>query len=273
MVDTVFAQDDARPGVVDPENILHHEAFRIGQAGVVELWPPVIPEEVEALAAWSPPVVARWGKDPQTRLADGIAARIREWIDNGEVLQSKNRPLRPGDIMVLVRRRGAFVEKLVRSLKRNDIPVAGVDRMVLSEQLAVRDLIALGEFLLLPEDELNLATVLKGPMIGFSEDDLFDLAYDRGDENLWSVLRRRRIKNQFLRLPWTSSRRFWHARILHRPSNCSRIFLAIAGAVKNFWGGSVLMPMTQLMNFCRWRLIMNAIRCHPFRVSALARYR
>ena len=29
-------------------------------------------------------------------------------------------------------------------------------------------------------------------MIGFSEDDLFDLAYDRGDENLWSVLRRRR---------------------------------------------------------------------------------
>ena len=192
MVDTVFAQDEARLGVVDPNNTLHHEAFRIGQAGVVELWPPVIPEEVEELAPWSPPVVARWGKDPQTRLADGIAARIRYWLDNGEVLQSKNRPLRPGDIMVLVRRRGAFVEKLVRSLKRNDIPVAGVDRMVLSEQLAVRDLISLGEFLLLPEDELNLATVLKGPMIGFSEDDLFDLAYDRGDENLWSVLRRRR---------------------------------------------------------------------------------
>jgi ATP-dependent helicase/nuclease subunit A len=191
MVDTVFAQDEARPGVVEPESILHHEAFRIGQAGVVELWPPVIPEEVEELAPWSPPVVARWGKDPQTRLADGIAARIRQWLDNGEVLQSKNRSLRPGDIMVLVRRRGAFVEKLVRSLKRNDIPVAGVDRMVLSEQLAVRDLIALGEFLLLPEDELNLATILKGPMIGFSEEDLFDLAYDRGDENLWSVLRRR----------------------------------------------------------------------------------
>ncbi|MGB0577512.1 MAG: double-strand break repair helicase AddA [Alphaproteobacteria bacterium] len=192
LVDTVFTQDEARPGVVEPDTLLHHEAFRIGQAGVVELWPPVEPEEVEELAPWSPPVVARWGKDPQTRLADGIASRIRDWLDNGERLQSKNRPLQAGEIMVLVRRRGAFVEKLVRALKRNDIPVAGVDRMVLSEQLAVRDLIALGEFLLLPEDELNLATVLKGPMIGFSEDDLFDLAYDRGDENLWSVLRRRR---------------------------------------------------------------------------------
>ncbi|NKB18926.1 MAG: double-strand break repair helicase AddA [Alphaproteobacteria bacterium] len=191
MVDTVFSQEEARPGVVEPESILHHEAFRIGQAGIVELWPPVVPEEVEELQPWSPPVVARWGKDPQTRLADGIAAQIRTWIDQGEILKSKNRPLRPGDIMVLVRRRGAFVEKLVRALKRNNIPVAGVDRMVLSEQLAVRDLIALGEFLLLPEDELNLATVLKGPMIGFSEDELFDLAYDRGDENLWSVLRRR----------------------------------------------------------------------------------
>jgi len=169
LVDTVFTQDEARPGVVEPDTLLHHEAFRIGQAGVVELWPPVEPEEVEELAPWSPPVVARWGKDPQTRLADGIASRIRDWLDNGERLQSKNRPLQAGEIMVLVRRRGAFVEKLVRALKRNDIPVAGVDRMVLSEQLAVRDLIALGEFLLLPEDELNLATVLKGPMIGFSE--------------------------------------------------------------------------------------------------------
>tara|TARA_B100000676_G_scaffold166784_1_gene163917 strand:+ start:34481 stop:37732 length:3252 start_codon:yes stop_codon:yes gene_type:complete len=191
IVDTVFAQEDARPGVVDATDELHHEAFRIGQAGVVELWPPVSPEETEELEPWAPPVVARWGTDQQTRLADGIAGQIQDWLSKDEILESKNRPLRAGDIMVLVRRRGTFVEKLVRALKRNNIPVAGVDRMVLSDQLAVRDLIALGEFMLLPEDELNLATVLKGPLIGFSENDLFDLAYDRGEENLWAELRRR----------------------------------------------------------------------------------
>jgi ATP-dependent helicase/nuclease subunit A len=90
--------------------------------------------------------------------------------------------------MILVRRRNRFVGELVRALKAQDIAVAGVDRMILSEQLAVMDLIALGEFLLLPEDDLTLAVVLKGPLIGFDDDDLFALAYDRGDKSLWRRL-------------------------------------------------------------------------------------
>ena len=41
------------------------------------------------------------------------------------------------------------------------MPVAGIDRMVLTEQLAVMDLAALGRFLLMPEDDLTLAALLK----------------------------------------------------------------------------------------------------------------
>jgi len=92
--------------------------------------------------------------------------------------------------MVLVRRRGPVVEALVRALKDLDVPVAGVDRMVLNEQLAVMDLLALGEFLLLPEDDLTLATVLKGPLLGLNDDDLFALAHQR-DGSLWQALRQR----------------------------------------------------------------------------------
>ena len=99
-----------------------------------------------------------------------------------EILEAKGRPIRPGDIMILVRRRTGFVDELVRRLKQADISVAGVDRMVLTEQLAVMDLMALGQFLLLPEDDLTLATVLKGPLIGLTEDELFTLAYGRGAE-------------------------------------------------------------------------------------------
>ncbi|MHA1599686.1 MAG: 3'-5' exonuclease, partial [Alphaproteobacteria bacterium] len=98
------------------------------------------------------------------------------------------RRLRPGDILVLVRRRNAFVEELVRELKRLDVPVAGVDRMVLREQMAVMDLIALGRVLLLPEDDLTLATVLKGPLVGLSEEHLFTLAHNRRG-TLWDALR------------------------------------------------------------------------------------
>jgi len=93
-------------------------------------------------------------------------------------------------VMVLVRRRNAFVRELLRALKQHDVPVAGADRLVLAQEMAVQDLIALGRFLLLPEDDLTLAAVLKGPLFDFSEEELFRLAHDRGEATLWSRLRR-----------------------------------------------------------------------------------
>src|SRR5207248_4157074 len=70
------------------------------------------------------------------------------------------------------------------------VPVAGADRLRLTEQLAVQDLLALGRFLLFPEDDLTLATVLKGPLFEISEDELFLLAYGRGEQRLWRRVRR-----------------------------------------------------------------------------------
>ncbi|MBI76361.1 MAG: double-strand break repair helicase AddA [Rhodospirillaceae bacterium] len=188
IVDAVLASEPLKLGVAEAEKKILHEPLRYGEAGLVELWPPVGPIEQQELEPWSPPVKARSGYDPQTQLAEGIAATIQNWIKKGEILKSKNRPIRAGDIIILVRRRGTFVEKMVRALKREDLPVAGADRMVLSEHLAVLDLVSIGNFLLLPEDELNLAGVLKSPLIGFSEDDLFELAYNRGQSNLWKTL-------------------------------------------------------------------------------------
>ncbi len=128
--------------------------------------------------------------EPRTRLARAIAATIAGWLERGERLEPRGRALQAGDVMVLVRRRNEFVGDLLRALKQRGVPVAGADRLALADELAVQDLIALGRFLLLPEDDLTLATVLKGPLFGFSEDALFELAYDRGDDRLWTRLRR-----------------------------------------------------------------------------------
>ncbi len=65
------------------------------------------------------------------------------------MLPARGRPVRPGDIMILVRRRNDFFEDMVRTLKQWGIPVAGTDRMILSDQLAIMDLVALGRFVLL----------------------------------------------------------------------------------------------------------------------------
>ena len=80
---------------------------------------------------------------------------------------------KPGDIMILVKSRTRLVDKLTRALKRKSVPVAGVDRMRLSDNLAVQDLLALGQFLLLPDDDLTLASLLKSPICNLSEEALF----------------------------------------------------------------------------------------------------
>lgn len=190
-VDAVFAGDGpGRVGVTEDDPQPEHLAARMGQAGLVELWPPVKPRPADEVPAWKPPVERLRGDSPRARLARLVARRIRRLID-AETLESQNRPIRAGDIMVLLRRRGGFVEDLVRELKELKVPVAGADRMVLTEQMAVMDLMALGNFLLLPEDDLTLATVLKGPLVGLSEDALFRLAWGRGDATLWETLKRK----------------------------------------------------------------------------------
>lgn len=189
LVDHVFASAAARDGVLsDPHLEISHKAHRRGQAGVVELWQPFVPAETdEIVEPWPLPIAPREIDEPITTLAARIADTIKGWVDNGEQLVAEGRPIAPGDIMILVRRRTRFVGPMVRALKTRGVPVAGVDRLALTEPLAVQDLMALGRFLLLQEDDLTLAALLKSPLIGLAEECLFDIAHRRKG-SLWASL-------------------------------------------------------------------------------------
>src|SRR5690606_22612646 len=90
-----------------------------------------------------------------------------------------------------VRRRGVLFNDLLRALKRRKIPVAGADRLRLSEHILFDDLMAIGRILLFPEDDLTLAALLKSPFFDLKDDDLFALGHARGGRSLWSRLRLR----------------------------------------------------------------------------------
>ncbi|HXV24541.1 MAG TPA: double-strand break repair helicase AddA [Alphaproteobacteria bacterium] len=186
-VDAVFARSPAGDGVVPDGELLEHQPHRAGAAGLVELWPLPPREEGERSQPWQPPVGRRFERKPRQRLIKLLARRIRALTSGAEILEARGRPILPGDIMVLVRRRGDFVDLLVKELKAEGVPVAGLDRMVLMNQLAIQDLVAFGEALLHPQDDLTLATVLKGPLIGVDEDQLFELAAGRTGR-LWPTL-------------------------------------------------------------------------------------
>ncbi|MGK9170406.1 double-strand break repair helicase AddA [Inquilinus limosus] len=187
LVDAVFARGPALDGVApEPPHHFVSERRRL-DGGLVELWPLIGPSESDEPPAWEPPTEQRGISDPGARLARLIALRIAGWLRDGAMLDSKGRPIRPGDILILVRTRNRFFVELMRALKAANVPVGGMDRMVLTQQLAVMDLMALARFLLLPEDDLSLAELLRGPLIGFDDDRLFALAHGRPG-TLWAAM-------------------------------------------------------------------------------------
>ncbi len=117
---------------------------------------------------------------PAVQVAENVARTIQSWIASGDRIEGTGKAVSPGDVLVLVRKRDRFVHALTRSLKLRRIDVAGADRLSLPDHIAVQDLIALGRFLLQPEDDLSLAALLRSPVFGLTEDELFRLAWDRG---------------------------------------------------------------------------------------------
>ncbi|MEJ6784131.1 double-strand break repair helicase AddA [Aminobacter sp. Piv2-1] len=176
-VDRVFEDPTVRRGVTRAPEPPSHKAIRAGAPGYVEVWPSVGADVVDEPDDWRKPI--DHAHAPAVVVAEQVAATIRRWLDDGEIIEGTGKRLRAGDVMVLVRKRDRFVHALSRALKRRDIPVAGADRLSLPGHIAVKDLIALGRFLIQPEDDLSLAAVLRSPVFGFSEEALFALASGR----------------------------------------------------------------------------------------------
>jgi ATP-dependent helicase/nuclease subunit A len=204
LVDAVFAAPQAAAGVAEPAGSLRHHAIRTGQAGRVELWPLAPQAAPPERTPWTVPERNTGAVSAPQRLADMLARWIAAETAGGVVLPSRGRALAPGDVLVLVRRRSAgFAAALVAALKLHGVPVAGLDRMVLTDQPAVQDVLALCETLLLPQDDLSLAAVLTSPLGGLDDDSLAALAVGRVG-SLWATLRRRAGE----RADWDAAWRF-----------------------------------------------------------------
>ncbi|SPJ26994.1 double-strand break repair helicase AddA [Falsiruegeria mediterranea] len=176
-----------------------HKAFKAALPGRVDLWPVVEKVDDEDDRPWTDPVDRPSAQHHTVILAEQIARAIKRMIDEGETIPEDGfesgefvrRRVRPGDFMILVQRRSDLFAEIIRACKAAGLPIAGADRLKVGAELAVKDLAALLSFLATPEDDLSLATVLKSPLFGWSEQQLFDLAHRRTDKFLWPALRTR----------------------------------------------------------------------------------
>ncbi len=201
-VDTVWnsappvniASGDQPPLTADA---VKHTARRANQPGLVELWPVDPRDEDEDADAWSRPVNALRSSSPKAQLATRLAKHLADRVKQGDTVWEelpdrswRRRAMRPEDILILVRgRTGGLFEAMISALKAEGLPVAGADRLKLTDHIAVQDCLNLMRFALLPERDLTLAEILRGPFVGLVDDDryLFPLASGRRKgESLWS---------------------------------------------------------------------------------------
>ncbi len=185
-VDKVFAEPEAWKGVSFGEaTAAPHPAIRENLPGVVELWPTILGEPAPDPGEWAAPLDAQRRTHPANALADRIAAVIAQWIAPGSPERIVDpdsgalRPIRAGDILILVRSRGPLFEAMTRALRRARIDAAGADRLTLGRHIAVLDLCAAARVALYPDDDLALAAVLKSPLIGLDDEALLRLAPGR----------------------------------------------------------------------------------------------
>jgi ATP-dependent helicase/nuclease subunit A len=188
-VDAVFADPEARDGLTSSNEATKHIAHRKDANGRVEFWPALKPVKGPEPDYWRP-VDVESEISPVVRLADQLAVQIKGWIDGRVRLPGHERPIRAGDIMILMPRREPFATEIIRKLTQRGVPVAGADRIRLKNEISVMDLTALGRFVLLPEDDLNLAALLRSPLASLSEDELFTLSNPRTGQ-LWRELSER----------------------------------------------------------------------------------
>jgi ATP-dependent helicase/nuclease subunit A len=158
-----------------------HETLPDAGPSLIDLWELQLPDGKQDIEGWRAPFDGLSQTSPEVRLARRIQAEIRRLVESGTMTghAGKRRPLRYGDMLVLVRRRGNAFDAVIQALKHASIPVAGADRLKLTEHIAIIDLMNLADALLLPQDDLALAVALKSPLFGLGEDDLFELAWQR----------------------------------------------------------------------------------------------
>ncbi|WP_299421725.1 double-strand break repair helicase AddA [uncultured Shimia sp.] len=176
-----------------------HIAFNDDMPGRVDLWPVVEPVAKAEKDDWFDPVDRLGDTHHSVILADRIAAQIARMIKQDTIADKRGpdgqftqRKIEPGDFLILVQCRSDLFHEIIRACKLHGLPIAGADRLKVGGEMAVRDLGALLSFLATPEDDLSLATILRSPLFGWSEQALFDLAHRRAPKTyLWAALRDR----------------------------------------------------------------------------------
>jgi ATP-dependent helicase/nuclease subunit A len=147
---------------VRPEDLLRARRAGEGRAGA--LWRPTDSESLE----------------PEQAEALVLARSLRKLLDEGLLVSERTvdgeweRPCRPGDVAVLLRRVKS-ASPIARALAHQGIPTIITGGEGFFRRPEVMDLIAALQLVVEPEDDLATLTVLRSPLVALSDDALVQI--------------------------------------------------------------------------------------------------
>lgn len=190
-VDLTFSGEKERSAITKISDFKDHKAIREG-VGKFEIWPQIKIKKTEKKEI-SPKWKYEWKidfsptktYDEAEFLAESIAIKIKDWVENNRILESYDRPLNYGDFMILLRNRtNGFDKILAKFFYQYNIPIASLSAINFSDNLLIQDLLSAAKFTLLNGDDLNLACLLKSPFFAISEEELLEICLIKNSHKL-----------------------------------------------------------------------------------------
>jgi ATP-dependent helicase/nuclease subunit A len=180
-VDHVFRDETIYRSIHAEKAYPLHEALPDAGPSQIDLWELSVADDKQDIEGWRAPFDGVPVTSAEVKLSKRIQTEIRRLVTGGTMTGriGNRRRLTYGDVLVLVRRRGNLFDAVIQALKHAGVPVAGADRLKLTEHIAIIDLMNLADALLLSQDDLALAVALKSPLFNLTEDELFTLAWNR----------------------------------------------------------------------------------------------
>ena len=150
-VERAFQSPDVYKSITtDQDGMPPHLALDDAGPSLLELWPLAEADDRNDIEGWRAPFDGVSVTSPEVKLARRIQAEVKRLVTSGTLTgpRGARRRLTYGDVLVLVRRRGNVFDAVIQALKHASIPVAGADRLKLTEHIAIIDLMNLADALL-----------------------------------------------------------------------------------------------------------------------------
>jgi ATP-dependent helicase/nuclease subunit A len=182
--DLIFSKEENRLAISKITNSCKHYPIKTGR-GKVEIWPQIkrngnlknSDEEIFQIATNQEDAAEK------DFLAEVIAMKIRDQIDNKKKLEFYQREVRYDDYMILLRNQtNGFDVSIKKFFYKYKIPFSSLNKIKTKENIAIKSLIYIAKFCLLTSDDYNLLNLLKSPFFCLSEEEILQTSIIKNEK-------------------------------------------------------------------------------------------